>query len=470
MNKSVRHLLENFERIESQRNLKERGRRIGSELKFPIVEEDGAAAGLDKTEALWNFLSRKGWTTFCDAATGKTAGAVRPGEMNEHRASCETGFCKVEFSLAHAGDLHSLQRSIEEVLDLAGEFRRMSGGIFLGFGIQPVTPPGKHLLMKKGRNLFWDRLFGGNDHIAPENGTDVHLFTVSASNQAHIDVTMDEAVDAVNVFNGLAGAQIALTANSNIWKGHVDEEYKCLGEMFWDWWLKEKCRSRYGVPEKKFRDLEDYFLSVLDFPPVYVKREGMPVCLPHCKSFSDFIECGEGVTECGRDSGLKACGLTADGREVELRGGPGDIDQHFTFFWHNARISRYYTLENRVNDQQPPGEIMVVPALTLGLMENLERATELVDSYPWDALRDMRIAAAMRGLEAVSEGVKAAEVASEMISVAEEGLKGRELGEEVYLLPLKERLERMCCPSDTAERVFCRGGIRGLIDFCGISS
>ncbi|MEJ2696765.1 MAG: hypothetical protein P8013_08955 [Candidatus Sulfobium sp.] len=470
MNKSVRHFLGKFEKIESDRDLKERGRRIGSELKFPIVEEDGSAAGLDKTEALWDFLSRKGWTTFCDASSGKTAGAVRPGEMNEHRASCETGYCKVEFSLAHAGDLHSLRSSVEEVCRLAGEFRRESGGVFLGFGIQPVTPPGKHLLMKKGRNLFWDRLFGGNDHIAPDDGTDVHLFTVSASNQVHIDVKMDEAIDAVNVFNGLAGAQIALTANSNIWKGRVDEEYKCLGEMFWDWWLKEKSISRYGVPEKKFRDLEDYFLSVLDFPPVYVKREGLPVCLPYCRSLSDFMECGNGGSGCERMSGEKVCGLTADGREIKMREEPGDVDQHFTFFWHNARISRYYTLENRVNDQQPPGEIMVVPALTLGLMDNLEKAGELVDSHPWEALREMRTLAARSGLKAEAGGVKAAEVASDMVSIAEEGLKRRGMGEEEYLAPLRVRLEKMCCPADHAARVFRTEGVRGLIESCGISS
>ncbi|MEJ2682790.1 MAG: glutamate-cysteine ligase family protein [Candidatus Sulfobium sp.] len=470
MNKSVRHLLENFREIESGRNLRERGRRIGSELKFPLVEEDGSAAGLEKTEALWDFLSRKGWSTFRDAATGKTVGAVKPGEMNEHRASCETGYCKVEFSLAHVADLHALHRSVEEALELAGEFRRESGGTFLGFGTQPVTPPGKHLLMKKGRNLFWDRLFGGNDHIAPEDGTDVHLFTVSASNQVHIDVTMDEAVDAVNVFNGLAGAQIALTANSNIWKGRVDEDYRCLGEMFWDWWLKEKSRSRYGVPERKFRDLEDYFRSVLDFPPVYVKREGMPVCLPYCRSLSDFMECGGGASKCARDSAGEDCGVTSDGREIGMKEETGDIDQHFTFFWHNARISRYYTLENRVNDQQPPADIMVVPAVTLGLMENLPMARKLVDSYPWETLREMRTLAAKNGLSAATKGVRAAEISSDMISIAEEGLKRRDLGEERYLAPLKVRLERMSCPADDAERVFRSGGVKGLIEFCGIFS
>ena len=81
----------------------------------------------------------------------------------------------------------------------------------------------------------------------------------------------------------------------------------------------------------------------------------------------------------------------------------------------------------------------------------------------------MRGAAARRGLEAEAGGLRVAEVASDMVSVAEEGLKRRGLDEEAYLLPLKRRLERMSCPSDAAERVFLEDGIGGLIEFCGIS-
>lgn len=461
--KATEHFIRRFEEVESNRNLGTRPRRIGSELKFPVVRDDGSAIGPSQTDALWGYLLTKGWSPLSDPVSGRTVGATKPGEMNEHRASCETGFCKVEFSLAHTESLAALAVEIDGLRKLIAEFDRRAGTVFLGFGLQPLTPPGKHLLMQKSRNLFWDRLFGGNEHIPPGSGTDVHLFTISASNQVHVDVRMDEAVDAVNVFNGLAGAQVALTANSNIWKGGIDPEYKCLGEMFWEWWLKEAHLGRYGVPLRPFRDLEDYFGEILKFPPVYVRRKGVPVALPHCRTFSDFFTCDD--ARCSRKGDAeRECGTTADGEGVKVDAEYGDLDQHFTFFWHSARLSRYYTLENRINDQQPPGEMLCIPALTLGVMENLKKAVDLVESYQWQVLREMRVQAARYGLDARVDGVEAREMARAMIGIAEEGLSARGLGEEVHLEPLRRRLEGDFCPADKAAAVFREQGLKGFVE------
>ena len=456
----IKFFLKNFEEIESKRNLKERRRRIGSELKFPLVSNSATAADITKTKALWDFLSRKGWIPIVDSYTKNIIGSSKKGEMNDHIASCETGFCKVEFSLAHTDDLLKLHEIIKELKEVLRQFSEEQDVAFLGFGLQPLTPPGKHLLMEKSRNLFWDRLFGGNDHIPEGKGTDVHLFTVSASSQVHIDVTMDEAVDAINVFNGLSGAQIAMTANSNIWRGAVSPDYKCLSEMFWDWWLKEKHATRYGVPEKKFQDLEDYFNSVLQFPPVYVKRDSIPVALPYCPTFSDFYFCSSLNTELC-EHGMrqeKRCGLTAEGEAVDIELQEHDLSQHFTFFWHNTRLSRYYTLENRINDQQPPDEIMTIPALTLGIMEHLDNAVSLINDYSWEFLKESRLQAARFGLDAQVHGKPVSELSQSIVEIADKGLKKRGLGEEVFLTPLKERLDLKFCPADIAARIFNEQG------------
>ena len=470
MKEAIEYFLKRFEEIELKRDLRNRKRRIGAELKFPVVSPDGRAAGIEKTEALWEYFLTRGWDYLLDSFSGEIIGATRQGELNEDRVACETGFCKVEFSLAHTDSLHKLNEHIKEIKRLISQFSLEQGVRFLGFGIQPITSPGKHLLMKKSRNIFWDRIFGGNRHIVPEDGTDVHLFTLSASNQVHIDVTMEEAVDAVNVFNGLAGAQIAMTANSNIWKGHVDPEYKCLGEMFWDWWLKEHNQCRCGVPERKFNSLEDYFSAVLDYPPVYVRRDGMPIGLPHCPTFSHFYACGENDFSC--DYGYRAdnmCGLTPEGNATAVTKRIQDLDQHFTFFWHTARLSRYYTLENRVNDQQPPDDIMTIPALTLGIMENLSEAVSLMNAYPWEMLQEARLAAARSGLSAEVRNIPVLEISRSSVEVAERGLKKRGLGEEVYLTELSRRIQEGRCPADNAADIFNESGVRGLVEHMRIA-
>jgi gamma-glutamylcysteine synthetase len=447
MERIVNHVIGSFREAESRRG---RERRVGAELKFPFVDASGRAASEDDVAKLWEYLGRRGWRTRRDAHSGRIVGASRPGPQNDSLASCETGFCKTEFSLAHVADLHELAGMTEELRELLRDFSDERGAFFLGLGIHPVTPPSGKLVMKKGRNVFWDKVFGSNRHIPEGEGDDVHLFTVSASSQVHIDVAYDEAVRAVNVFNGLAAPQIALTANSSIWKGGVDSSHKCVGEMFWDWWIPGS--ERYGVPRRPFQDMEDYVSEVAKMRPVYVKREGVPIGLLSYDSFYDYYRTGAG-----------AVGVDPEGRPVELTPHAGDIDQHGTFYWYNARISRYYTLENRVNDQQPPEDLPCIAALTLGLMSALDEAEAVVRARDWEALAAARTEACRHGIHGSVDGLSLAETAAEMLDAAEEGLKRRGLGEEGYLAPLRERLKRKVCPADTAEEIFRAGGMELLV-------
>ena len=66
----------------------------------------------DVVDALWQYLETHGWRPEADSLTGKIVGARKPGAQNDTVASCETGYCKTEFSLAHVADLFELEASI----------------------------------------------------------------------------------------------------------------------------------------------------------------------------------------------------------------------------------------------------------------------------------------------------------------------------------------------------------------------
>ncbi len=425
-------------------------RRIGSELKFPLVNKDGSAAALNKVHALWVYLIDSGWQPVFDKMTNQVVGAKTQGKYNETIASCETGFCKTEFSLAHVGNLFKLEKSIEKLIDLLRPFSEKEDVFFLGYGIQPVTPPSKALLMKKGRSSVWDKVFPSNRHIAPENGDDVHLFTVNAASHVHVSVTPDEAIPAVNVLNGFSGAQIALTANSNIWKGVPDSQYKCVSEKFWDWWMEDS--DRVGVPGRAFENLRDYIDTVADFQPVFVMRDGKPVVLKRYNSFNEYF------------NDKNATGIDMHGQEVSLRPEDTDFDLHCTNYWYNARISRYFTVENRVNDQQPPEDLIIIPALTLGLISALNESWEEIASSEWEMLRLARDVACREGLGGVAGNIGLREHANKMLDLARMGLIRRDLGEEKYLDPLYERLKNNTCPADEAAKLFENGGIAKLVN------
>ena len=427
------------------------GRRIGSELKFPFVKENGCAVEREDVDSLWEYLGENGWKVITDPATGQRTGAETPGAFNDTVARSETGHCLIEFSLAHAADLHEVQKSYNDLRTTLSAFSDTSRTFFLSTGMHPLEKPGKHLMAKKSRNLFWDKMFGSNRIVPPEEGSDVHLFALSAAHQVHIDVDPEESIKAVNVLNGFAGAQIALTANSNIWQNGVADRAQCLGELFWDWWLGDE-RSRAGVPERRFESLDDYADCIGNYSPVFVRRGDRVFGLPDYKTFKAYYN-GDGIKR----------GIDTDGNEVDLTPENNDISLHNTFFWHDARISRYFTIENRLNDQQPYDEMIVIPALTLGLIENLQEALEYLSQFDWETIKTMRDNAIHDGLDAAVNGSTVIDQCKNMIDIAKRGLTGRNLGEEKYLQPLVERLEKKYNPAVKAADLFKSGGLESLI-------
>lgn len=423
-------------------------RRIGAELKFPlVVDPDGTASAREQLTEIWTLLQKKGWEPDIDTLTGSISGACKPGERNNTVASFETGYCKPEFSLAHVGSLSDLDGSIESLREELEECADSTDSCLIGYGIQPVTPPSADLMMKKERSSVWDKAVPSNTIIPETEGDDVALFTVNAASHVHISVSEQEAVKAVNVLNGFAGAQIALMADSSVWKGDADSGYMCAAEKFWDWWEPSKQRS--GIPLTPFCDIEDYIQRIMGLAPIYIKRDGKPLIPQGYASFLDYY------------SEERARTVDLEGKPVQTAPEPADVDLHNSCYWYTARISRYYTVENRACDQQPPEDLIAPAALTLGLVSVLDEAWEELNRYDWSTLRDLREAACRNGLKGSADGLEAAALSALMLELAETGLSRRNQNEERFLAPLKERSE---CPAREAEDLFRNGGAEGLVN------
>ena len=426
-------------------------RRIGAELKFPLVDGAGKAPPNAVVDALWRYLvDQRGWQPKFDGDSNRLIGATKPGEQNDTVASCETGYCKTEFSLAHASSLYDIESELETLREELRPFAEEQHVYFLGYGIQPVSRPGERLVMKRNRTSFWDKVFPSNKVVREEDGDDFHMFTLNAASHVHVSVDRAEAIRAVNALNGFSGAQIALTAHSSVWKGQVDREYQAVAEKFWDWW--QPAKERVGVPAKAFNNSRDYIDTIVNLEPVYVKRDGGPVMLKRYDSFIDYYE---------RD---KAVGTDIHGNEVTVKPHPNDIDVHNTCYWFNARVSQYFTVENRVFDQQPPEALLAPSALTLGLVSALHESVEEVRQYHWNDLRTARKVACKKPVPDSFHKERLESLCNRMLEIAEIGLRRRGLGEEAFLEPLNERFNKQTCPAEEAEKRFRQDGVEGLIN------
>jgi gamma-glutamylcysteine synthetase len=428
------------------------GQRIGTELKFPLVERNnGCAVGLETVNALWKYLSDRDWEAIIDPITNEIVGASKPGEYNDTLASCETGFCKIEFSLAHVGDLHALNRQIEGLLVELTPFAAQHQVSFLGCGIHPISPPSPELVIAKQRTLAWDTLFPEGEIVNDKPRPGMHLFTVNSGSHVHLSVSSaEQAVGATNVLNGFAGAQIALMGNSSVWQGKVDPDYQCVAEKFWDWWMPDE--ARVGLPSKFFIDIEDYGSAIAKLRPFYVQRDENPILINHYPTFADYYDSSP------------ATGNYLSGEEVAVYPEPQDIKLHNSFYWFTARISRYFTVENRLCDQQAPGNLASPAALSLGLLGALPEAQEELSQFKWPTLKSMRQTAMRDGLDGEVEGIALADMARRMLELAQLGLERRKLGEEIYLQPLKRQLASKQNPAIEASNIFDRDGIEALIE------
>lgn len=442
MKELIEYYLERFQDMEEQRRGKFRTTAL--EIKFCLTNKKGEIPSPENVEGFWHFLTRKGWSLE-KSAYGKLKGVSREIAGMEDEIHQATGEGQIEFSLIPHRNLYDSWNHLSQIRDTIREYTDSYDLTLLCLGAQPITPPQKKV-RQDARHQFWGNI-GGTDKV--------YLLGNIADSQIHEDITLEEAVSALNVFHALSGAQIALTANSTLWCGEIDWDYKDVKESFWDHWLPYPPQNeRTGVSKSSFYSLGDYISMVLNFKPVFVSREGESIGIYEYDAFKDYF-CSS-----------PAFGRTADGEKKELEPNFADVDLHDTFYWWNSRLSRFFTLENRGNSQQPPGEIMTVPALTLGLVENLSEVESFLQqcSYTWEELTDSRESAIRFGLEARVGNDPIIGLCQKMLEAAESGLKKRRLGEEIFLLPLWQRLEERKCPADKVREDFLKGGVERVVE------
>lgn len=393
---------------------------VGREAEFPLVAPDGRAGDASH---LWPLLIEEGCRPVHDVAPGGEPGAVVGVRGDGWDCLAEVGGCTVEVVTGPRASLLDLARDHQKAMAILAPAVRRAGCRLLGFGIQPRTPPGLRLLSPKRRYPYLVEATDGR----------WLSWCITASDQVHIDAGRDELVAVMNAMNALSGAIIAFTANSSVYRGRVGRlasgreglMASVTGEPY-----------RHGAVPRAFTDLEDYVRFVLGFR-----------CL--------FLPDGRG------DYRL------VDGPLGELDGEAGfeRFLFHDHYWWPSARPrARIGTLEVRPACQQPVTASWAAAALATGLADAHREAealhAERLGPKAWEILLRFR-------WRAVRDGVRAREPApgllAELLGLADMGLRKRGFGEEVFLEPLRERLDRRTGPADLARRVAAERGIERLV-------
>jgi len=374
--------------------------RIGTEYeKVGVLRESGRAApftGERGIEAVLRRLAdRYGWQPKLEdghviALLGSQATiTVEPGgQLELSGEQCESIHCAHRELLDH----------MREVVTVGEEL----GIVFLGLGIQPLSPLS---------DIEWvpKRRYGIMGPYMTRVGTmGQRMMKQTATVQANYD--FGDERDAMRKFRtsmGVVPLLSAMFANSSISEGRLNGFMTLRGHIWTD---TDSARS--GMLPFAFSPqagIEDYVEYALGVPMYFIIRDGRYVDAVTGMTFREFLRTGYAGTRATID----------------------DWALHLTTLFPEVRLKKY--LEVRTADSQPPEMMLALPALMKGVLyedDSLEAAWDLVRAWTWEERVALYRAAHREGLRAKIRGIALAELAQELVVIAASGLERQALRNE----------------------------------------
>ena len=262
-------------------------RKLGIELEFPLVssreERFGQALSLEEVKKVFRHIgSNPSWEISAQGLDAEMQVSGYKPAMN-----AEAGFSTLEIALPPATSIAHAGAMLGDTAATAIDAATANNAYVLGYGVHPVSPPSLDLYSPRARSHAMRYQRPKLTKIQQDNG-DISN-TISASVQFHIGArNPQDAINLLNLFNGLAPEFIALSANSRISRG------KDSGEID----LRNRFYERYtrypiiGGVAPKFLDFDEYFRALLEMPVLLLKRDGVYVAITDNMTLGRFIDAG----------------------------------------------------------------------------------------------------------------------------------------------------------------------------------
>ncbi len=364
-----------------------------------------------------------GWTPVLEA--GNIIGLEKDGA----NVSLEPGG-QLELSGAPLASIHETCDEVNAHLKDVQAVADRVGVRFIGLGAAPIWTHEQMPLMPKGRYKLMDNYMGQ----VGTHGRQMMRRTCTV--QVNLDFASEaDMVQKMRVALALQPVATALFANSPFFEGKPNG-HKSWRSRVW----RDLDPARTGMLPFAFEDgfgFEAYVQYALDVPMYFIYRDGQYIDALG-QSFRDFLQ--------GR--------LPALPGEVPTL---SDWADHLTTIFPEARLKQF--IEMRGADGGPWRRLCALPALWVGLIYDqgaLDAAWDLAKGWDAETREALRVAASVDGLQGEAAGIKLHDLAREVVSIAEAGLKARAVpgagglipDETHFLNALQESVESGKVPAD----------------------
>ena len=400
---------------------------VGIELEYPVVNLSGNATDVSLTKQLLVYLLDN-----FDFQADKYDSDNNPIQLIDKDSGdmilFEVSYNTIEFAFAKAERISEVEERLDTYLGIIQPYLQNHNHELQGWGVnpnwakndnRPVKSPRYEMLMdflglsKAKNNPFF--------HDYPEYGSFI------CGSQVQLDVSKTSYLRVLNAFNQIEGPKAVLLANSDFWGS--DWDLALSRDVFWENSMHGVFEENAGVFPKVFKSEDDYF-SYLSETAIFTAKRGDETYYFEPIRAKDYLS----------TPSVKARSI--HGEVVTIEPSEEDFKTHRSYQFQD--LTTRGTVEFRSVCTQPFSATFAPAAFHLGLLVNLEtlesilKDTSLFEVFDYDYLR---IRCLFSKKEISKDDFKLILPLTEaLLTCAEDGLKNRGFGEEVYLAPLQERL------------------------------
>ena len=400
---------------------------VGIELEYPVVNLSGNATDVSLTKQLLVYLLDN-----FDFQADKYDSDNNPIQLIDKDSGdmilFEVSYNTIEFAFAKAERISEVEERLDTYLGIIQPYLQNDNHELQGWGVnpnwakndnRPVKSPRYEMLMdflelsKAKKDPFF--------HDYPEYGSFI------CGSQVQLDVSKTSYFRVLNAFNQIEGPKAVLLANSDFWGS--DWDLALSRDVFWENSMHGVFKENAGVFPKVFKSEDDYF-SYLSETAIFTAKRGDETYYFEPIRAKDYLS----------TPSVKARSI--HGEVVTIEPSEEDFKTHRSYQFQD--LTTRGTVEFRSVCTQPFSATFAPAAFHLGLLVNLEtlesilKDTSLFEVFDYDYLR---IRCLFSKKEISKDDFKLILPLTEaLLTCAEDGLKNRGFGEEVYLAPLQERL------------------------------
>ena len=413
---------------------------IGVEIEMPIINLNNEAVDFEIVHKLTAaFLNEFNFTAAGFDEEGHIYSALN--KENGDVFSYDCSYNNMEFSFGREKNLNTVYERFLKYYSYVQEFFEPYNYTLTGMGINPNRKLNQNIPIENGRykmlfhhlssfhKYFYIPMFF---HRYPQFG----MF--SSASQVQLDVTRDRLPETIRVFNALEPIKALLFSNS-VLLGE-DEELLCCRDMLWENSTHGINPHNVGMYDCEINSVED-LLGYISTTSIYcVEREGKYLNFEPVNIVEYFSK--DSITGEYMENGERRC--------MSFKPEAEDVAYLRTFKFEDLTFRG--TIEFRSACCQPISDVMTVAAFHLGLMNKTAELSTLIDNdtsiyHNGYTAVELRKLLNRRELPAFIDKDGLYSLAFNVLDLCRDGLKERNLGEEVFLEPLFERIEKRTNPA-----------------------